>query len=103
VGVSEWREPRLKKNEVDGARGLASRDEATTVSGRKLADHDHEEHSAFVPSADPGNLPIVDTIAQRHRLAKPKELGPNVHGNSHPNTSMAPLRRTVNHRLLRCR
>jgi len=32
---------KAQENEVDGARGLASRDEATTVSGRKLADHDH--------------------------------------------------------------
>jgi hypothetical protein len=63
----------------------------------RLADHDDEEYSAFIPSADPANPPIVDTIAQRHRLAKPKKLGLNVHGHSRPETSIALLVRTVNH------
>jgi hypothetical protein len=57
--------------------------------------HHDEEDSAFVPAAEPADPPIIDTIAQRHRLAKPKELCLNVHG-SRPNTSMARLGRTVN-------
>ena len=28
-------------------------------------DHNDEEHSAFVPAAEPADLPIIDTIAQR--------------------------------------
>src|SRR6266852_2196480 len=55
--------------------------------------HDNEEDSAFVPAAEPGDPPIIDTIAERHRLAKPKELGLNVHGHSRPHTSMASMRR----------
>ena len=42
--------------------------------------HNDEEDSAFVPAAEPANAPVIDTIAQRYRLAKPKELGLNVHG-----------------------
>jgi hypothetical protein len=77
---------------------LAGRGDAVTVSGSpmKLADHDDEEDPAFVPSAEPADPPIIDMIAERHRLAKPKELGLNVHDNSRPNTSIALLRRTVN-------
>ena len=64
-------------------------------SQTNLADHNDEEDSAFVPSSEPADPPIIDMIAERHRLAKPKELGLNVHGNSRPNTSMALLGRTV--------
>jgi hypothetical protein len=46
--------------------------------------------------AEPADPPIINVITQRHRLAKPKELGLNVHGNSRPNTSMARLGRQVN-------
>ena len=48
--------------------------------------HHDEKDSAFVPAADPGDPPIIDTIAERHRPAKPKELGLNVHGSvqTHP-------------------
>jgi len=53
------------------------------------ASHDHEEDSAPIAAAEPADPPIIDTIAERHRLAKPKELGLNVHANSRPNTSMA--------------
>jgi hypothetical protein len=42
--------------------------------------HDDEEDSAFVAAAEPAHSPIIDLIAKRHRLAKPKELGLNVHG-----------------------
>ena len=35
--------------------------------------------------------PIIDMIAQRHGLAKPKELCLTVHGSFRPNTSMARL------------
>jgi hypothetical protein len=65
-------------------------------SPTNLADHDNEEDSAFVPAAEPADSPIIDTVAQRQRLAKPKELGLNVHGYSRPHTSMARLGRTVN-------
>lgn len=65
--------------------------------GFSLHHHD-EEDSAFVPAAEPTYSPIIDTIAERHRLAKPKELGLNVHG-SLPHTSMARLVRTVNSKL----
>jgi len=58
--------------------------------------HHDEEDSAFVPAAEPADPPIIDTIAQQHRLAKPKELCLNVHGYSRPHTSMARLGRTVN-------
>jgi hypothetical protein len=58
--------------------------------------HNDEEDSAFVPAAEPAHSPIIDTIAERHRLAKPKEFGLNVHGYSRPDTSMARLGRTVN-------
>ena len=54
----------------------------------------HEEDSAFVPAAEPADPPIIDTIAQRHPLAKPKEFGSNAHG-SCPDTSIARLGRTV--------
>ncbi|HLM98523.1 MAG TPA: hypothetical protein VK335_04540 [Bryobacteraceae bacterium] len=86
---------KAEREEADSAPGLAT---AWMVSGSltKLADHNDEEDSAFVPAAEPAHLPIIDTIAERHRLAKPKELGLNVHGNSRPNTSMARLERTVN-------
>jgi hypothetical protein len=57
--------------------------------------HHDEEHSAFVPAAEPAHSPIIDTIAQGNRLAKPKELCLYVHG-LRPHTSMARLRRTVN-------
>jgi hypothetical protein len=67
-------------------------------SPTKLACHNDEEDPAPVPAAEPADLPIIDTIAQGHRLAKPKELGLNVHGNSRPNTSMARLGRRVNPR-----
>src|SRR5713101_5170194 len=58
--------------------------------------HNDEEDSAFVPAAEPADSPIIDTIAQRHRLAKAKELGLNVHNYLRPHTSMARLGRTVN-------
>jgi len=32
--------------------------------------HKDKEDSAFVPAAEPADSPIIDTIAQRHRLAK---------------------------------
>ena len=51
--------------------------------------HHDEEHAAFVPAADPRDSPIIDTIAQGNRPAKPKELCLNVHGNSRPHTFMA--------------
>jgi hypothetical protein len=57
--------------------------------------HHDEEDVAFVPTAEPAHPPIIDEISKRHTLAKPKELGLNVHG-SHPHTSMARLGRTVN-------
>jgi len=63
-------------------------------SPTNLADHNDEEDSAFVPSAEPADPPIINVITQRHPLAKPKELRLNVHGNSRPNTSMARLVRT---------
>jgi len=67
------------------------------VSGSptNLADHDNEEDSAFVPAAEPADSPIIDTIAERHRLAKAKEFGLNVHGHLRPHTLMARLARTV--------
>ena len=57
--------------------------------------HHDEEDSAFVPAAEPRDPPIIDTIAERHRLAKPKELGLNVYGHLRPHTLMARLARTV--------
>src|SRR5882724_5526313 len=57
--------------------------------------HHDEEDSAFVPAAEPADSPIIDTIAQRHQLAKAKELGLNVHGHLRPDTSIARLGRTV--------
>lgn len=57
--------------------------------------HNHKEDPIFVPAAEPAHPPIIDMIAKRHRLAKPKELGLNVHG-LRPHTSMAQLGRTVN-------
>jgi len=57
--------------------------------------HHDEEDAAFVPATEPADPPIIDTIAQRHRLAKPKELCLNVHAYSRPHTSMARLARTV--------
>jgi hypothetical protein len=45
------------------------------------------------PIHQPAHAPIIDTIAEPHRLVKPKELGLNVHGDSRPNTSMARLRK----------
>ena len=56
--------------------------------------HHDEEDSAFVPAAEPAHSPIIDMIAQRRRLAKPKELGLNVHG-ALPHASMARLGRTA--------
>jgi hypothetical protein len=50
--------------------------------GFSLHHHD-EKDSAFVPAAAPAHPPIIDMIAKRHRLAKPKELGLNVHGSVH--------------------
>src|SRR5260370_41430879 len=44
--------------------------------------HHDEEDSAFVPATEPADSPIIDTIAQRDRLAKPKEICLNVHGYS---------------------
>ena len=95
MGAREQREPRFKTRR---RRSRLSRGEVASVSGSptKLAEHDDEEDSPFVPAPEPADPPIIDTIAERHRLAKPKELGLNVHGNSRPNTSMAPLVRTVN-------
>jgi hypothetical protein len=60
------------------------------VSGSptKLADHNDEEHSAFVPSSEPADPPIINVITQRHPLAKPKELRPNAHG-KHIHVSVA--------------
>src|SRR5580700_3910247 len=74
---------------------------ATRVSGclTKLADHD--ESGCLLEPTDP---PIIDAIGQGGRLAKPKELGLNVHGNSRPNTSMGSVAGTVppcRHELLR--
>jgi hypothetical protein len=88
---------KAEREKADSTPGLASRGDAATVSGSpaKLADHNDEEDSALVPAAEPAHLPIIDAIAQRHRLAKPKELGLNVHG-SLSHTSMARLERTVN-------
>ena len=57
--------------------------------------HHDEEDSAFVPAPEPAYSPIINVIAKRNRLAKPKELCLNVHG-SLPHTSMARLGRTVN-------
>jgi hypothetical protein len=57
--------------------------------------HHDEEDSASVPTAEPRDPPIIDTIAERHRLAKPKELCLNVHGHLRPHTSMARQARTV--------
>jgi len=51
--------------------------------------HHDEEDAAFVPAADPRDSPIIDTIAQGNRPAKPKELGLNLHGSVRPHTSMA--------------
>jgi len=89
---------KAEREKEGSASGLASRGDAATLSGSpaKLADHNDEEDSAFVPAAEPAHLPIVHTIAERQRLPKPKELGLNVHGNSRPNTFMARLGRTVN-------
>jgi hypothetical protein len=36
--------------------------------------HHGEEGSALIPAAEPANAPIIGGIAQRHRLAKPKEF-----------------------------
>ena len=58
--------------------------------------HHDEEDSAFVPATEPADSPITDTIAQRYRLAKAKELGLNVHGYLRPDTSIARLGRIVN-------
>ena len=44
--------------------------------------------SQLVPPADPADWAIIDEIAQRHRLAKPKEPGLKVHGELRPDTSM---------------
>ena len=89
---------KAQREEAGSESGLAGRGDAVTVSGSptKLVDHNDEEDSAFIPAAEPADPPIIDTIAERHRLAKPKELGLNVHDNSRPNTSIALLRRTVN-------
>jgi hypothetical protein len=57
--------------------------------------HHDEKDAAFVPAAEPADSPIIDTIAERHRLAKAKELGLNVHG-LRPHTSIARLWETVN-------
>jgi hypothetical protein len=67
-----------------------------TGSPTKLVDHNNEEDSAFIPAADPADIPIIDRIAERRRLEKAKELGLNVHGNLRPDTSIARLARTVN-------
>src|SRR5882672_2652907 len=48
--------------------------------------HHDEKDAAFVPAAEPADSPIIDTIAERHRLAKAKELGLNVHGHLRPHT-----------------
>jgi len=84
---------KAEREKEGSASGLASRGGAATVSGTpaKLADHNDEGDSAFVPAAEPAHLPIIDTIAERYRVPKPKELGLNVHGDSRPNTSMAPV------------
>ena len=58
--------------------------------------HHDEEDTASVPSAHPAYASIINIIAERHRFAKPKELGLIVHGNSRPDTSMALLPITVN-------
>src|ERR1700704_893326 len=39
--------------------------------------HHDEEDSALVPAAEPGDPPIIDTIAQGHRLAKPNDIRPS--------------------------
>ena len=57
--------------------------------------HHDEEDSAFVPAAEPADSTIIDTIAERRRRAKPKELGLNVHGHLRPYTLMARPARTV--------
>jgi hypothetical protein len=33
--------------------------------------HHDEKDAAFVPAAEPADSPIIDTIAERQRLAKP--------------------------------
>jgi hypothetical protein len=58
--------------------------------------HPNEEDAAFVPTAEPASPPNINTIAKRHRLAKPMGLCLNVHGYLRPDTSMARLGRTVN-------
>ena len=73
-----WHELTLKAMSISGTHVF-------TLLGFSLHHHD-EEDSAFVPAADPAHPPIIN------RLAKPKELGLNVH----PHTSKAPLGRTVN-------
>jgi hypothetical protein len=84
-----------QKEKADSASGRASRDDGLRESEEAGRPCD-EEDSVFIPSAEPHDPPIIDTIAERHRLAMPKELGLNVHGNSRPATFMAPLGRTVN-------
>jgi hypothetical protein len=45
--------------------------------------HNDEEDAAFVPAAEPADPPIINMIAQGHRLAKSTELGLNVHVQTH--------------------
>jgi hypothetical protein len=72
---------KVQKGEADIASGLASRSDAVSVSGSptKLADHNDEEHSAFVPAAEPARAPAIDKILQGHGPSKPKALSLNSH------------------------
>jgi hypothetical protein len=45
--------------------------------------HNDEEDAPFVPSTEPAHPPIINMIAQQHRLANPKELCLNLHVQTH--------------------
>src|ERR1700680_4165109 len=42
-------------------------------------DHHHEQHSAFIPPAQPAHAPAIQVIAKLDRLEKPQELRFNMH------------------------
>ena len=51
-----------------------------TGAARPLLDHHYEEHSAFIPTADPAHTPTINAITEGRGFEQAQELGFNFHG-----------------------
>jgi hypothetical protein len=50
-------------------------------SGPGPLDHHNEDHSAFVPTANPAHPPFIDAVADSNGLEQSQKLGLNFHRN----------------------